>query len=73
MTLFILFCRTEMAVEELFQWGELFKFPVRPLQDGFIGIIQPVTLTFGYGIQSLRIELVPMKEAYRRISRMVLP
>ena len=46
-----------MAVEELFQWGELFKFPVRPLQDGFIGIIQPVTLTFGYGIQSLRIEL----------------
>lgn len=46
-----------MAVEELFQWGELFKFPVRPLQDGFIGIIQPVALTFGYGIQSLRIEL----------------
>ena len=46
-----------MAVEELFQWGELFKFPVRPLQDGFVGIIQPVTLTFGYGIQSLRIEL----------------
>ena len=30
--LFILFCRTEMAVKELFQWGELFKFPVRPLQ-----------------------------------------
>lgn len=57
MPLFILFCRAEMAVEELFQWGELFKFPVRPLQDGFIGIIQPVTLTFGYGIQSLRIEL----------------
>ena len=46
-----------MAVEELFQWGELFKFPVRPLQDGFIGIIQPVALTFGYGIQSLCIEL----------------
>ena len=45
------------AVEDLFQWGGLFKFPVRPLQDGFIGIIQPVTLTFGYGIQSLRIEL----------------
>ena len=105
-----------MAVKELFQWGELFKFPVRPLQDGFIGIIQPVALTFGYGIQSLCIELavvdgdicidgagdlnadetaavydgfsrmavplfmivsayllVPMKEAYRRISRMVLP
>ena len=57
MPLLILFCRAEMAVEELFQWGELFKFPVRPLQDGFIGIIQPVTLTFGYGIQSLRIEL----------------
>ena len=53
MPLLILFCRTEMAVEELFQWGELFKFPVRPLQDGFIGIIQPVALTFGYGIQSL--------------------
>lgn len=46
-----------MAVKELFQWGELFKFPVRPLQDGFIGIIQPVALTFGYGIQSLCIEL----------------
>ena len=94
-------------MKELFQWGELFKFPVRPLQDGFIGIIQPVALTFGYGIQSLCIELavvdgdicidgagdlnadetalplgsdsksfwllVPMKEAYRRISRMVLP
>ena len=57
MPLLILFCRTEMAVEELFQWGELFKFPVRPLQDGFVGIIQPVALTFGYGIQSLRIEL----------------
>lgn len=55
--LLILFCRAEMAVEELFQWGELFKFPVRPLQDGFIGIIQPVALTFGYGIQSLCIEL----------------
>ena len=29
----------------------------RQLQDGFIGIIQPVALTFGYGIQSMRIEL----------------
>lgn len=36
--------------------GELFKFPVRPLQDGFIGIIQPVALTLALAFQS-RIEL----------------
>lgn len=70
MPLLILFCRAEMAVEELFQWGELFKFPVRPLQDGFIGIIQPVALTFGYGIQSLRIELAVVDADIRPVTSM---
>ncbi len=45
------------AEEELFQRCGLFKLPVGLFQDGFVGIVQPVAFTFGYGIHGLCVEL----------------
>ena len=47
----------EVAEEELFQRCGLFKLPVGLFQDGFVGIVQPVAFTFGYGIHGLCVEL----------------
>lgn len=51
------FRRTEITMEQLFQRARLLKFTVRLLQNLFILIIQPVTLTLINGFHRLRVKL----------------
>ena len=53
----LFFRRTEITMEQLFQRARLLKFTVRLLQNLFILIIQPVTLTLINGFHRLSIKL----------------